>query len=98
MSMIAPRMVLALAQVFDDSFFRGFNVVSVKSSGFVSGNVICLKPGEVIAHSENRAAIEALLDAGVKLHTLNLSEFIKGAGGPTCLILPVERKNLPGNE
>jgi arginine deiminase len=26
------------------------------------------------------------------VHGIDLSEFRKGAGGPTCLILPVERK------
>ena len=54
--------------------------------------MICLKGNEVIANSaENMDTIKILEKSGVCVHTINLSEFRKGAGGPTCLILPVER-------
>lgn len=91
MSMIAPDRILACAGVFPDGFFTGFDVVSVPEDDFVSGNVICLRPGEVIAEASQHAVIEALARAHVIVHALDLSEFIKGSGGPTCLILPVER-------
>jgi N-dimethylarginine dimethylaminohydrolase len=56
------------------------------------GDVICLRDNEVIANvAENEDAIWDLVRAGVHVHSLDLSEFRKGAGGPTCLILPVER-------
>ena len=35
--------------------------------------------------------IAKLEDAGTTVHTLDLSEFAKGTGGPNCLIMPVER-------
>jgi dimethylargininase len=57
-----------------------------------AGNVICLGSNEVVADSSGCGdTIRELERSGVKVHALNLSEFRKGAGGPSCLILPVER-------
>jgi N-dimethylarginine dimethylaminohydrolase len=30
--------------------------------------------------------------AGFRVHPLDLSEFVKGTGGPSCLVLPLERR------
>ncbi|MCD6474488.1 MAG: hypothetical protein J7K47_06270 [Thermoplasmata archaeon] len=38
----------------------------------------------------NKAAREKLLQHGFIVHSIDLSEFIKGNGGPSCLILPLE--------
>jgi arginine deiminase len=62
------------------------------SGAATDANVICVAPDEVVADaSEGEGLIGRLVDAGVKVHALDLSEFRKGAGGPSCLILPVER-------
>ena len=54
--------------------------------------MICLGPDEVIAdESESGPTIAALESAGVMVHPLDLSEFRTGGGGPSCLILPLER-------
>jgi len=91
MSMVAPDRVLACAGVFPRGFFAGFDLIEVAPDDFVSGNVICLRPNEVIAEASNTAVAERLLRAGVEVHALDLSEFVKGSGGPTCLILPIAR-------
>ncbi len=91
MSMIAPERVLTCAGVFPPGFFTGFDVVEVPAKDFVSGNVICLRPNEVIADATQEMVITSLQAAGVIVHALDLSEFIKGSGGPTCLILPLSR-------
>ncbi len=91
MSMVAPDRVLACAGVFPGGFFDGFDVIEVLPDGFVSGNVICLRPNEVIVEASQEAVAERLHRAGVEVHPVDLSEFVKGSGGPTCLILPVER-------
>ena len=91
MSMIAPDRVLACGGVFPPDFFAGFDVIWVPDEDFVSGNVICVQPNTVIAEAAQLPVIEALEKRGVRVHALDLSEFIKGSGGPTCLILPVER-------
>lgn len=91
MSVIGPRWVLATAGL-PVAALAGFEVVGLPKRDFISGNVITLGPGEVIAEQRNAPAITALLQAGMTVHTLDLSEFVKGGGGPSCLILPLARE------
>jgi len=75
-----------------DALLAGFEVVEVEPVGPSPGNVICLGDGELITSgAENASAVEALDRRGMTVHGLDLSEFRKGGGGPTCLILPVSR-------
>jgi len=92
MSMISPERVLCCREVFPEGFFKGFNKVEVSCNTFVSGNVICLGDNEVIADIANVEVIKELRRAKVIVHTIDLSEFVKGTGGPNCLIMPIERK------
>jgi dimethylargininase len=95
MSALGPKRVLCCAEVFPEVFFEGYDVIEAPHQNFMPsvGNVICLAANEVIANStENMAAINIMESKGVTVHQLDLSEFRKGAGGPTCMILPVERK------
>jgi dimethylargininase len=92
MSIISPECVLCCCEVFPDDFFKGFNKVEVSCDTFVSGNVICLGDNEVIADIANVEAIKELRRAGIIVHAIDLSEFVKGTGGPSCLIMPVDRK------
>jgi dimethylargininase len=92
MSVIAPNRVLCCRGVFPEGFFDGFATVEVEPRGPSTGNVICLQANEVLANAaENAETIRALEERGVVVHGLDLSEFRKGAGGPTCLIMPVDR-------
>lgn len=93
MSLAGPEQLLCCKGYFDRNFFKGFDRVEVEDLTFISGNVICLGEGELIAEASNTAAIEALTHHGFTVHALNLSEFVKGQGGPSCLILPLERKD-----
>jgi arginine deiminase len=75
------------------AFLEDFDVIDVPFRGPSTGNVICLAPDEVVANvAENADTIARLEKEGVKVHAVDLSEFRKGAGGPTCLILPIERQ------
>jgi dimethylargininase len=92
MSVIGPDRVVCCRGVFPDGFFDDFDVIEVNDRGPSAGNVICLRENEVIANAaENAATIGELERSGVAVHGIDLSEFRKGAGGPTCLILPVDR-------
>ncbi len=91
MSVVGPRQVLACADLFPAKFFHGFEVIAIPQTGFVCGNVITLGEGEVIAERRNEVTIEALTSAGFTVHPLDFSEFVKGTGGPSCLVLPVAR-------
>jgi dimethylargininase len=91
-SAIAPERVVACRGDYPAGFFHGFDVVWVSRRGPSTGNVICTAPNEVLANeAENRECMDALDRAGVRVHGLDLSEFRKGGGGPTCLILPIAR-------
>ena len=92
MSAIAPDRLVVVRDDYPGGFLRGFDVIEVEKRGPSTGNVICVSPNEVIANeAENQETMEALDARGVTVHGVDLSEFRKGAGGPTCLILPVER-------
>jgi dimethylargininase len=57
-----------------------------------TANVLCLGEGRVLADArESPRTLEALDRAGVAVETLDLTEFGKGSGGPTCLALPLDR-------
>lgn len=89
MSVIGPRWVLACTEVLPAEGFAGFEVLALPRRDFISGNVITVGAGEVIAEQRNEPAIAVLTRAGVQVHVLDLSEFVKGGGGPSCLILPL---------
>ncbi len=93
MSLIAPRRVVACAGVFPPQFFAGFDVIWVQGTTATGANVICLEPNRVIAEAQEIALIRALEEARVHVIPLDLSEFVKGGGGPTCLIQPLRREN-----
>jgi N-dimethylarginine dimethylaminohydrolase len=89
MSILSPDDVLCCQGIFPIDFFNGFNRIEVPKDNFISGNVISLGNHEVIAEKTNTIAINILKQNGYHIHSLDLSEFIKGTGGPSCLILPV---------
>jgi dimethylargininase len=91
MSMVGPRRIVYCEELFPDDFFFGFETIRVPAGHFISGNVICLSRNVVIAEKSNTVTISALEGAGIHVVAIDLSEFIKGRGGPTCLILPMER-------
>ena len=92
MSVIEPECVLCCHGVFPDGFFNGFSKIEVSNNTFISGNVMSLGDKEVIADAKNSETISALITEGFTVRRIDLSEFVKGTGGPSCLIMPVERK------
>lgn len=72
----------------DISGFEGINITSGENA---TANIICLGDNELVVNSSNSVAQEKLKDEGFHVHSLDLSEFAKGMGGPNCLIMPIER-------
>jgi len=94
LSVLAPGRVVAVAGVFEAAFLDGFDVVELSpAKDEVTGaNVFCINPNEVIANIADGFAPIRILEAhGVRVHRLDLTEFRKGNGGPTCLTLPLQR-------
>ncbi len=91
MSLAGPNTVLCYRGLFPGGFFEGFEALEIPESVQASPNIISLGLGRVMVEKDNAAAIKALVKAGFAVRALDLSEFVKGRGGPSCLIMPLER-------
>jgi dimethylargininase len=91
MSAVGPKTVVCCRKIFPKAFFAGFEVVEIPCPEATSANVVALGNGYVIVEKGCPGAAGALKRAGFKVRRLDLSEFVKGRGGPTCLIMPVDR-------
>ena len=91
MSVIGPKTVVCCRRIFPHVFFDGFEVVEIPCPEDSSANVIALGNGGVIVEKGCPGTAQALQKAGFTVHRVDLSEFVKGRGGPTCLIMPVDR-------
>lgn len=89
MTLVSPGTLLCVGGLFTDDFLRGFRRIEVPHTGFISGNVIPVGNHRVVAEKENRPALRALRQSGYSVFPVELSEFIKGTGGPSCLTLEV---------
>jgi dimethylargininase len=95
LSPVGPERVLCVAGTLPAAFLAGLDVIeapAARGEGPATANVLCLGSDEVLADAAERPrTLEALDAARVRVHTVELSEFAKGSGGPTCLVLPLER-------
>ncbi len=92
MSLVGPEDVLYCEELLDKDFCQGFKSITINCQTFISGNVICLGDGQIIAEVSNEPVIELLSAHNFEVKALSLAEFVKGQGGPSCLTLPVIRK------
>jgi dimethylargininase len=83
--------LLVCTDIVDRDILRGFDIIGINFSDNSTANLICLGDGELIVDNTNQGAIDALDRNEFNLHLINFSEFVKGSGGPNCLIMPVER-------
>ena len=91
MTVLDNNCIVHCKQVFPDDFFKYFKEIEIPCNTFISGNVINLGKNEVIAEISNMLLIRALQENGFIVHSIDLSEFVKGTGGPSCLVLSVKR-------
>lgn len=92
MMLVGPDRILYCRQLIPAESLRGFDIIETLCGGGTTANVICLGENEVIAERSNHEVVRQLKAQGLIVHELDLSEFVKGSGGPNCLIMPVERK------
>lgn len=90
MSLISQDTILTIEGLFPEKFFKGFHLIKVPGTGFISGNVIPLSNRQIIAEQSNIHTIRLLRKNGFTVFPLGLSEFVKGTGGPSCLIMQVK--------
>lgn len=98
MSIVGPKTVVCCRRVFPHGFLDGFEVIEIPCPEDSSANVIALGNREVIVEKGCPETARALRKAGFTAHLVDLSEFVKGRGGPTCLIMPVDRLESTKNQ
>jgi dimethylargininase len=91
MMLVGPHRAIYCRGLIPEDTLRGFEAIEILCAEATTANVICLGEDEVIVERSNRQVAERLTAHGLTVHELDLSEFVKGSGGPNCLILPVER-------
>ncbi len=91
MMMTGPDRIIYCRELLAPELLDGFDITVLSCYESATANLICLGPAECIVDRANERVIEKLDNTGTTLHTLDLSEFAKGTGGPNCLIMPVER-------
>jgi arginine deiminase len=65
-----------------------------KEQWYDGANVFAIGPRRVISYDRNKLTNRALRDMGVEVLEINSSELSRGLGGPRCMTMPVERKNI----
>lgn len=89
--MIEPRRVIFCKDLISEKDITGFEGVGISCGENTTANIICLGDKEFIVNRTNDLVINLLKSQGYTVHTLDLTEFSKGMGGPNCLIMPIER-------
>ena len=57
-------------------------------------NVLCIRPGTVIAYDRNRVTNDLLREHGVEVLEIPSSELSRGRGGPRCMSMPLVREDI----
>jgi dimethylargininase len=93
LSPVGPRRVVSVEGALPGEFLHGVDVIRApRERPDTTANVLCLRENVVLADAQGSpGTLDALREAGVTVHALDLSEFGKGSGGPTCLVLPLGR-------
>jgi dimethylargininase len=93
LSPVGAERVVAIDGTLPHEFLDGLDVIlAPRDKPDATANVLCLGEGRVLADArESPRTLDVLARAGVDVLALDLSEFGKGSGGPTCLALPLAR-------
>lgn len=92
---VDPGRLIVCNAVVPESVLEGVAFLPIAYHAGSTANIICLGEGQVIVGDTNAGALAALEGAGLKVREVSVSEFVKGAGGPNCLIMPVARLKDP---
>jgi len=90
MTFIGKDTVIACKNAFSENILKDFEVLWINCHDVVTANVIYLGNNKVICRMRNYAARKILEQRGFKVYPIDLSEFTKGSGGPSCLTLPLD--------
>lgn len=89
---LEPKRVLFCKDLISEKDIAGFESIGISCGENATANIICLGAKEFIVNRTNDLVTNLLKSTGYTVHTLELTEFAKGMGGPNCLIMPIERR------
>jgi dimethylargininase len=92
---VDPGKLIVCGNIVPKSSLEGFDAININFDGTTTANIICLGDGELIVGDTNLEAIHCLNEEQFTIHLIDISEFVKGAGGPNCLIMPLTRDANP---
>ena len=72
----------------------GDRVTSEREQWNDGSNVLCVRPGTVIAYDRNRVTNELLREQGIEVLEIPSSELSRGRGGPRCMSMPLLREEI----
>jgi len=88
---LGPKQVLYCREIIPKEKIKDFEGIGISCGEDTTANIICLGNRELIVNISNSVVKDRLESKRYIVHSLDLSEFAKGMGGPNCLIMPVER-------
>lgn len=88
---VNSRKLMVCTNVVPSALVQGLDFLQIEFNESSTANIICLGDDEVIVGDSNEGALACLEGQDVAIHKLAISEFVKGVGGPNCLVMPVAR-------
>lgn len=97
-NIVAPRVAVCAVEQMPDFFLRmlkkrGFELIEVPSEGVFKHhcNIQCLGDGKVLTFAGNTKVNEKLRALGLEVVTPEITQILKGGGGPHCMTFPLLR-------
>jgi N-dimethylarginine dimethylaminohydrolase len=97
-NIVAPGVAVCATEQMPEHFLRhlakrGYELVDVPSEGVFAHhcNIQCLGDGRVLTFAGNKAVNRRLEALGLEVITPELTQILKGGGGPHCMTFPLLR-------
>lgn len=72
---------------------KGVEIVEVPEKeggrGYGAANGLVIAPGEVVVPAGSPETVSAIRKKGITVHEIDISEILKGGGGPKCITMPL---------
>jgi N-dimethylarginine dimethylaminohydrolase len=98
-NIVAERVAVVCREALPDAFLkmlekRRFTLIDIDQEGVFRhyGNLQCLGGGRVLSFRNNKSVNAHLRALGLTVVEIDLTEILKGGGGPHCMTFPLERE------
>lgn len=98
-NIVAPQVAVCAVDQMPDWFLRQlakrrFELIEIPAEGVFKhhANIQCLGKDRVLTFAGNKAVNEKLTALGLEVLTPEITEILKGGGGPHCMTFPIKRE------